>query len=281
MRRKALLIVVLTISLSANAGSGWVKKKGETYLKLNQFWVQSDRGYFDANGVFDPLRRSSLFTTSLYGESGLGERWSMEFFVPIYTRHTLTTLDEMGNEVSKDAIGGIGDVNFGLKQSIVNNSNFAFSATYTIGLPLGVTGGGEDATLFTGDGELNAMLRLDAGVPFGFGKVGGYFNLNAGYNLRSQIFSDEFLFGTELGISVFESKLWLIGRIIGIEATQSGTNADGNVFASNVNFVNYSVEANLYLNERLGISSNYTGNVSGSTVLISPAYNVGFFYDIK
>jgi len=281
MKKNISLLVLIVSCTQSFAGSGWVKKKGETYLKLNQYWVTSQGGYFDADGVLDPFRQSSLFTTSLYGETGLSEGWSFEFYVPLFSTNTLSISDEMGNEIFTDKISGIGDLNLGVKQLLVNQDAFALSATYMLGLPLGLNSGGDDGTLFTGDGELNANFRLDAGIPFGLGKFGGYFNANVGYNMRSTIFSNEFAFGTELGLSAFESKFWIITRLNGIEATKTGANTEGNLFASNVNFVNYSVEANMYLSNELGLSVNYVGNVSGANVLITPAYNVGLFLDLK
>ncbi|MEM7162116.1 MAG: hypothetical protein AAF487_06690 [Bacteroidota bacterium] len=263
------------------AGSGWVKKKGETYIKLNQNWVQSIGGYFDSEGNFDPQRESSLFTTSFYTESGLGENLSFEMNLPLFTSNRLIITDEMGNETLNESIGGIGDVNLGIKQSLVKKDYFAMSMTYTLGVPLGSVSGGTDGTLFTGDGELNGMIRTDIGIPFGFGEFGGYFNANLGFNFRGNVFSDELLFGSELGISAFKSRFWLISRIVGIEAVQSGQTSNGNPFAGNVSFINYSVEGDMYLGERLGLSVNYVGNISGADVLITPSYNIGVFLDIK
>ena len=281
MRNTIVSILLIVLGNSLIAGSGWVKKKKQHYLKLNQFWVQTAGGYFDQEGLLDPMRMASLYTTSLYGEIGTGEGISIEFYVPIYSRNVLAISDDMGNMASKESIGGIGDVNFGLKQSILAKDHLAISMSYMVSIPLGVTQGGSDGTLFTGDGDLNGLVKCDIGVPFGLGKIGGYINGNIGYNLRSQNFSNELWYGSELGISFLENNVWIIGRLVGIEATQSGSSSSGIPFASNVSFLNYSVETAYYLNSDYGISAGYVGNVNGSDVLITPAYNVGFFYDLK
>ena len=276
-----LSVVFVIATLKVHAGSGWVKKQGETYYKLNQSWVSSI-SYFNSLGALDPTLKSSLFTTSFYMESGVGDKWSLELYVPLFVRHTLernmATTSEMEFE---DAISGIGDVNFGAKYALINKGLVAVSSTFTAGIPLGTSRESEDGFLFTGDQELNAMVKLDAAVPFGNKTFGGYFNVNAGYNLRTQNFANEVWYGTELGISAMESKFWLIGRINGIEAMSGSSDQMGNAFESNVSFLNYSIEGDIYMTEKLGLSVNVVGNISGNDILIAPSYNVGFFYDVK
>lgn len=276
-----IMIVMTFFSMILLGGSGWVKKKGQGYLKLNQFWVQTSGGYFNSDGVLDPMRMSSLFTSSLYGELGAGQKLSFEFYLPFYSRNELMISDDMGNISFEEGIGGFGDINLGLKQSLVEEESVALSLTYMVSIPTGITQGGTDGTLFTGDGDLNGLIKSDVGIPFGFGKIGGYVNANLGYNFRTQNFSDELWYGSELGLTAFESGFWLIARMMGISATQKGTTPGGIPFAGNVSFTNYSVEASMLLNKEIGISANYVGNISGSDVLITPAFNFGVFYEFR
>ena len=281
-KKQFLSVLFLCFSSVLFAGSGWVKKKGQTYYKLNQSWVSSSF-YFNSLGVLDASLSSTLFTTSFYMESGLGDNWSLELYVPFYTRHTLTREIAQGSEVVfDDALSGLGDINFGVKNSLLNKDFMSLSATFMLGVPLGTTREAEDGFLFTGDDELNGMVKLDMGIPFGSKNFAGYFNTNVGYNLRGQNFNNELGYGAELGLSAMESKFWLISRINGIRAMK-GTSGEqqASVFASNVNFLNYSIEADIYMTEKLGLSVNYVGNISGNDILIAPTYNVGFFYDVK
>ena len=70
------------------------------------------------------------------------------------------------------------------------------SARVLFGLPTGKDSGGETGILQTGDGEFNQMLRLDLSSGF---SANGWFSFYAGYNNRTQGFSDDYRFGGEVG----------------------------------------------------------------------------------
>lgn len=281
--RYSVLILFLSLSASLLAGGGWVKSKGQGYYKLNQTWVES-MGYFSGGNGYSPRLNSQLFTTSLYTEHGLGKNFSVEAYLPIYVRHTIDgmILEDGENLVIEDAAGGIGDMNLGLRTSLYSSDFLNISGTLTLGIPLGSATLGERDNLFTGDDEFNQLIRTDISVPFGGKKVAGYSTVYAGYNNRSGVFTNEFWYGLEAGISAMESRVWLIGRINAIEAGDSGEEMEfTNAFTQSMSFTNFMVEAAFYLDPKTGLSVSYTGSIDGNVLLVAPVYSVGLFMDIK
>lgn len=276
-----MLFIGLTLSLTA--GGGWVKSKGEGYYKLNQTWVET-MGYFSGGNNYSPRLNSQLFTTSFYTEHGLGDKFSIEAYLPFYVRHTIEgMIFEDGEDlIVEDAAGGFGDVNLGLRTNILSKDFINISGTLTLGLPIGKATLGDRNNLFTGDDEFNQLIRVDASVPFGNRKIAGYSTIYCGFNNRSGVFSNEIWYGAEAGISTMESKLWLIGRLNAIEAGDNGDEMEfTNSFTQSMSFTNYMVEAAFYLDPKTGLSVSYTGSISGNVLLVAPVYSIGLFMDIR
>jgi len=198
---------MLVFSLDAFAGGGWVKSDGYGYYKLGQAWV-SDLGYFSGDGDFASGLETTLLTTSLYAEHGVGKGVSLEGYLPIFVRHSVDGIitEEMEDVQFSDAVNGIGDANLGLRVQLMKKDFFAWSGTFTLGLPLGSPTLGERKNLFTGDGEFNQLIRTDVSAPFGGDKVGGYVTAYTAVNLRAKNFSNEWWYGFEVGVSALESK---------------------------------------------------------------------------
>lgn len=267
----------------AQAGGGWVKKKKEGYYKLGLTWVESD-GYFSGGTGFSPNLNSSLLTTSFYAEHGLSDGLSAELYLPFYMQHSVEgSITEDGVDlIESDQVGGPGDINIGLRGKLYSSDLLNISGTVTLGLPTGSAALGKRKNLFTGDGEFNQLLRLDASVPYGGKKVAGYTTLYGAFNNRGDNFSNEFQYGLESGISALDSKMWLIGRFMAIEALgEQSNNEFTNSFTQSMSFTNYMVEAAFYLNEKSGLSVSYTGSVKGNVLLVAPVYGLGLFMDIK
>jgi hypothetical protein len=280
------LFILTAVTLMCNtliAGGGWVKKKGEGYYKVGQSWVQS-MGYFSGGLDYSPKLNSELFTTSFYSEHGLSDRFSAELYLPIFINHITdgTVMDGGMDIIERDNAGGIGDINLGLRGSIYSSDLINVGGTFTLGLPTGKPGLGKRENLFTGDGEFNQIIRVDASVPFGGKKVAGYSTVYSGFNNRSNNFSDEYHYGVEVGLSAMESRLWLIGRINGINAIDASLETEfTNSFTQSMSFTNYMVEAAFYFDQKTGLSVSYTGSLDGNVLLVAPVYSIGIFLDVK
>jgi len=280
-----LMTFLVLVSGAASAGGGWVKSKGQGYYKFGQSLVTS-QGYFGSESIFYSTLSSSLYTTSLYAEHGIGEGVSIEGYLPIFIRHSVTgNAFEDGTDVAyDDAASGIGDANIGLRVSILKQDRLALSGTFTLSLPLGSPTLGDQGNLFTGDGEFNQILRMDLSTPFGGKKVGGYATVYGAFNNRSGAFSNELLYGGEVGFSFLQSKLWLIGRYNAIYAarpTLSEVDQPVNALTSSGSFSTYMVEASFMMSKKVGLSVSYTGSISGDILLVAPIYSGGIFLNIN
>lgn len=80
-------------------------------------------------------------------------------------------------------------------------------------------------------------------------------------------------------------RLWLIGRLFGIESFKNGDTSDQqnttSIFANNSEYTSYSIEAAAYLTKTLGISVNFTSAFRGEIIFASPSYSVGVFLDLS
>ena len=286
-RSTILLITGLLFSANLFAGGGWPQPKGQGYFKLYQWWVIADRHYTDA-GLIDPNVTNGIFNTSFYGEYGFTDRLTgvvnFPFFSRAYFNNTLsaTTGDLL---VPGEAINSIGDTDIGLKYGLVTNRRIAVSATLTLGLPLGNSAGGTAGNLQTGDGEFNQMLQVDAGTGFSLGSVPAYANIYAGFNHRTNGFSDEIRYGVEAGLNLFNQRLWLIGRLYGIESLQNGDMGENinstSLFANNSEFLTVSPELAFQITDKWGVSASYATALSGKIIFANPSYSVGVFFNLK
>lgn len=277
-------ILMLSMSLEAQAGGPWPQLKAEGYFKLSQWWIVADQHYTDL-GLIDANVTTGIFNTSLYAEYGLTDRLTgilnMPFFSRAYNNNQISgTTGEVLNP--GDAINSFGDTDVGIKYGLTKpGSSVAVSASLIFGIPLGQEIGGIQNNLQTGDGEFNQILRIDVGKSFEKAYVSAY----TGFNNRSNGFSDEFQYGIEAGVNLMNKKLWLFGRLYGVESLKNGDTGVGtnstSIFANNIAYTSYSLEAAYYLKDRLGISANIASAFRGELVLANPSYSAGIFFELK
>ena len=283
------VLFLLFISSSLFAGGGWPQPKGQGYFKLYEWWIVSDQHFTDL-GRIDPNMTTGIFNTSIYAEYGFTNRITGIINAPLYSRSFFN------NQVSKttgevitegESIGSFGDTELGIKYGLTPNKPIATSASLILGIPLGNDSGGSQGNLQTGDGEFNQILRLDAGtsIPIKAEGVSAYANVYIGFNNRNNGFSDEFRYGVEAGVSLFEQKLLLSGRLNAVESLNNGDKGNEvtstSVFSNNSEFLNIGGEIAYNINEKFGVSVSYDSAVSGKVILASPSYSVGVFFNLK
>lgn len=287
--KKLFLTLLITIPFLSQAGGGWTKPKGSAYYKVSQWWVVAAKHY-TSNGSIDPNATMGIFNSSFYGEYGITDRVTGIVYFPFFSRayRNAQVSGTTGMTTSpSEAVNSIGDTDIAVKYGISKpGSKFVFAGTLLLGLPLGKDDGGSDGSLQTGDGEFNQMIRFDLSRSFSIGKVNAYGNIYAGFNNRTQNFSDEFRAGGELGASFLKNKLWGILRMDVVESLQNGlSSAEGStgmtIFSNNTEFVSYTYEAAYYISEKVGVSASYGGALSARLILAAPSYSVGVFLDLK
>ncbi len=287
--RILVLAFVVTLPLFTQAGGGWPKKKGTGYYKLSEWWIVADQHY-TSTGLIDPNVTSAIFNTSLYAEYGFTDRLTSILYFPFFSRalqNDVVSGTTGAVTTEGEAINTVGDTNLGFKYGLSGSgSKYSVAATLTFGLPLGENAGGSNGALQTGDGEFNQLIQLDVSRSFSIGKLPIYGNVYTGFNNRTEKFSDEFRLGAELGLSLAQTKLWLIGRLDVVESLKNGlTAAEGvainGVFSNNTEFAAVTMEAAYYLTEKFGFSAAVGGAFRGEIILARPSYSVGLFLDWK
>ncbi len=286
MKGLFILLICTLSSQAISAQSGWNTPGGSAYVKLNQWWITTDEHYTD-EGRLDPNLTTGLYTTSLYANIGLSDKWAGIAYLPFFSRSlhnnllSGTTRDVI---IPGEAINNIGDPQIGIQYQVWRGKHIALSTGLYLGIPLGETGGGDLGILQTGDGEFNQILRTDAGVSFTLGSLTGYGNVYLGYNNRSEGFSDEIRYGTELGMNVIANRVLALVRLYGIASLRNG---DGNIisdgssfFANNSEHLTISPEVNILITDRLGVSAGLASVLDGRIIFAGTSYSLGIYYQI-
>ncbi len=271
------------------AGGPWPQQKGAGYFKLSEWWIVFDQHYTDA-GLIDPNVTTGIFSTFFYAEYGLTSRLTGVLNAPLFSRNYMNNLVSNTTKeilVEGEALNSLGDIDVGLKYGITRpGSSVPISLSIVLGLPTGKSVAGTLNNLQTGDGEFNQLVQVDAGFGFKLGeKAAGYTSAYIGFNNRTKGFSEEFRYGLESGVGLFDQKLWIIGRLFGIESLKNGSTAENttstSIFANNTEYTSISMEVNYYLTKRTGLSASIAGAVRGEIIAAAPSYSIGVFYDLS
>ena len=285
MKRSSYIIIIsIILSQVGLAGGGWPQPKGSGYFKLSEYWLFADEHYTD-QGLLDPNLTIGFFSTSLYGEYGVTDRLTAQFFAPFFVRNIF--YDQVSAATGEtfiegEGINGVGDFDLTLKYGLTKpGSRVAISAGVTLGLPLGRTTGSSLQNLQLGDGEFNVISRVDVGTSWELGYEGlpMYLNVYGAFNNRTNDFSDEVRVGAEIGAQFFDKKLLLSGKLDVIESLRngipSGLNSGASLFANNAEISTVTVELAYNIQENWGISVSTARPFRGENIFSAPAYSVG------
>lgn len=286
---KLVTVMLIFFSISVFAGGGWPKKKGSAYIKVAGWWIDSNEFYNGNGDNSKAIVNSGLFNVNVYAEYGITDRLTAIAYVPFFSRSYQDREVDQDGIVSDQRPGGdintFGDSEIGLKYGLYKNDYISLAGSVILGLPLGDDGSDEELSLATGDGEFNQIVRADLGVSlFNSPNASIYGNVYAGFNNRTEGFSDEFRGGLELGLGLFNKKLFIVGKLDTIESFENGddieSSGSGSIFANNTEVVNLTAEVSYYLTKKIGISGSIASPLSGKNVYADPAYSVGLFLDL-
>ncbi|MEO1435238.1 MAG: hypothetical protein AAFV80_06845 [Bacteroidota bacterium] len=283
-RKNIILVLLLTLGgIPLLAQSAWVSEKGKGYFKASTWWVIAD-AHFTGNGGIDPNITSGVVNNSIYADYGITNRISAIVYFPFYSKaYNNNLVSATTGEVIQDGevVNGIGDTDISINVGIIQNKPVVWSASLTLGLPLGIDDGGSQGTLQTGDGEFNQMIRTQVGTGFKLANIDFYTQGFVGYNNRTNGFSDEFRFGLELGATFWERRILASMRLIGIESLQNGDSMapinSTSLFANNAESLAFSPEIAYVFNDKWGFSANLGKAISGRLIFANTTYSVGAF----
>lgn len=284
---KSILPIVLLLScVPVRAGGGWPQPKNGLYLKLFQWWVISDEHFTDTGGT-DPNVTSGIFNTAVYGEYGFTNRFTGIAYFPLFSRAYNNNIisGTTGETVTPgEAINSIGDAIITAKYGLIINRPIVVSASVSLGLPLGIDDGGVNNTLQTGDGEFNQMVRLDASTSLNVAGLNTFYTIYAGYNNRTNGFSDELRAGIEAGATFVNDRIFGIARLYTVQSLQNGDSDDipnsTSIFANNAEHITVSPEVGFKFTNNLGFAATAAFPISGRLIFSEPSYSAGIFFEL-
>jgi len=287
-KNRGLLVAILLVLFTTDgvfAGGPWTAKKGNSYIKLSEWWLVFDQHYTDV-GLVDPNITTGIFNTFIYTEYGITDKFTAILNGALLSRNYMNNVRSIAtNEIiiKGEAINTIGDFDVGLKYGLTKpGANIPMAIGFILGLPIGATGKGTLGALQTGDGEFNQMIQFDIGKGFQIKKQPAYFSIYTAFNNRTNGYSEEFRYGAEVGVGLLSGKLWLSSKLNGIKSFKNGetieTVTSTSIFANNSEFTSIAFEANYLITQKFGLSVNYATAVSGKIIAAAPSYNVGVFF---
>ena len=285
---KTTLLFISILLLTQVSFAQWSKGKGKGYYKLSAWYLNTDQHFTDT-GEIDPNATRTQFNLNFYGEYGISNKLDVIAYVPFFARATQNNVFSATNGSliqPGEGVNSIGDIDLGLNYNFFKKGNWSASARLIFGLPTGEDAGGSDGSYQTGDGEFNQYLSGLLGYSTSFNGTPFYAKSYIGINNRTQNFSDEFRFGLESGINIFNKKVWLIGRLDVVESLHNGSLnaqnvAQGSIFANNIEFIGIGAEVSYYITDKWGVSVGVGGAISGRIIAANPSLTGGIFLDIK
>ena len=274
-------ILAFLVSTPILAGGGWVYKKKSGFIKISQWWINSNQHYTSL-GTTNGNVASGIYNTSLYAEYGFTDRLTGTLFFPFFSRATRSDEFSPAGDlvVAGDEINSIGDTDIAIKYGIIRDKRFVLSGTLTLGLPLGTSNGGVEGVVQTGDGEFNQMLSFDLSTSLPIGsKVNTYYSLNTGFNNRTNGFSDEFRFGVEAGVTFFE-RVTTSFRLYVVKSLNNGSSTLSNgtsIYSNNMEFTSFTTEISYNVTKKIGLSANYGTAFAATNIFANPSYSVGVY----
>lgn len=274
----SLFLLCFALQTQLLAG-GWPQPKGGGFFKLDFSFIRGDDFFgmdgniYNINGAGTTLGN---YVTSFYGEYGLTDRLTAIAYVPFFVRNTVNEgVGAITGEILQPGLenNALGDIDLGFRYGLYAKNGWSVTTAVILGLPTG------DATnenlLFTGDGEFNQQIRLEAG----YGRSKWYATGYVGFNNRTEGFSEEFRYELEFGYKFFDNKLIAGTKLSGVESLNNGTpDGSGNgLFSNNVEFVSPQAFIAYEFDQKFGLSAQVAGAVSGRNVLASPAISFGAY----
>lgn len=274
-RRLLAAGLVLLVSLGgptgARAGGGWVKKKRSFYGKVSVSSFRSNKYYSLLGNLNDQGAQFRQTSVNLYAEYGLTDRLTVILNTPLFRANRFA---------NTGTTSGFGDAMVELKYGLLTRKipvAISIAPSFPTGKSRALVANrdvpGNFINLPIGDGELNIWTRGYASSSLGNNT---YVSADAGYNFRTQGFTNQYTFGGEIGHR-FGEKLWINGTLR--QFATAGTpnpNKGSFVYGEGLEYVGYSVGAAYSVSQQISLTVDYA-NLLGrrQNVYSGPMVGVG------
>lgn len=293
MKRILFFAVFLSTLLPlALAQSGWTQKSNAGYFKLNQSVIRAGQ-FFNPNGDLIDITTTSVYSSVLYGEYGLNDRFTALVNAQLFVRSTINELESRidGAIIPGDEFNGLGEIQLGLKYGFLQSGPIVLAASGQVKLPSGESVGGDTELLQSGDGAWGAIGMLHA--SHSFYPQPFYANLSVGYQWRgtadlayssglvSVDYDDAFVWGGELGWT--PNANWTLAlkwtQVQPFEADAiEGITGSSSIFGNRLTYFAIIPEVNYISPQNWGVSGSIGGVLAAKNILAAPSINLGVFY---
>lgn len=282
IKNSIIFLLLLCFQPDLLAG-GWPQPKGNGFFKFDFSFIRAreffgmDGETYDINGAGTTL---GYYTTSLYGEYGITDKLTFIGYVPFFVRNTVNEgVGAITGDILQQGLenNSIGDIDLGLRYGLFAKNGWSVTTALLVGLP---TGDFENKDLlFTGDGEFNQQLRLEAGYGANRWYATGY----VGFNNRTENFSDELRFEAEFGYKFWKNRLLTGLKLSGIQSFYNGDSSGSanGLFGNNVEFLSPQAFVAYEPSPKVGFIAQISGATSGRNVLAAPAISFGVYLKVN
>lgn len=249
-----LALVLLLLAQDSVAGGGWVRKKNTFYGKLRVSSFRTNKYYNLAGELNDQGAQFQQTSLDLHAEYSVSKRLTLILNAALFWSNKFSTTN---------AATGIGDALVEAKYGILTG-NFPVAISVGAQLPTGqsrilvadVNRPGSQINLPIGDGELNIWTKLHASIPFSH----GYASFEAGYNKRTQGFSDQYTMAAEVGYKI--GLVWTNATLrrlnsVGVPDTDKGSF----VYGEGLEFTAYSLGAAIPVTKKMGLTLDFSSMI--------------------
>ncbi len=268
-----LSILIIFLMQSTSVAGAWTQKKGRAYYKMDFRYLNSTKMY-NSDGVKVPIPEFTDMTIGIFGSYGITD--DLTTFINFNAFKTVS-LDTLSSAVGFDTdVKNIGDLDIGFKYGFAHFGKTVISAKLIFGLPTGIST--PDGGLWTGSGNFNQLLGLEAGHSFYPLPI--YLSGGVAFNIRTNGFSDEFKYIIEGGYK-FTKKLSLTLRFHGVVSFKNGdpkVKGGFGMFSNNQEYIAYNAELVYKISNGFGIKGYYESGTNGKNIISAPVFNVGIYF---
>jgi hypothetical protein len=296
MKRISFFVLFLSALMPVVQGqSGWTQDQNAGYFKLNQSTIRAGR-FFNPEGDLIDITTTSVYSTAVYGEYGLNDRFTALLNAQLFVRSTINNLESRidGAVIPGDEFNGLGEIQLGLKYGIIKTGPIVLAASTQLKLPSGQNVGGNSELLQSGDGAWGALGMVHASHSFYPKPL--YANLSVGYQWRGTAdlaytsgpvnvnYDDALIWGGELGWTPNSSWViafkWTQVQPFGSDSAE-GVTGSSSIFGNRLAYFALIPEVNYITARNWGISASAGGVFFARNILAAPSYNLGVFYLLK
>lgn len=255
----SLLVFLVVCATPLLAGGAWIRMPNSWYAKLNATTLSSNVFYTIAGRRLETSDFSTQ-TIQLYGEYGIISNLQGVVDIPVFKRAAFTT---------SEASYGPGDAAIELRYGVLTG-NYPVAVGIGVELPTGdkqkLTAStiepGAFINLPTGDGEFNTWLRGYA--SHSLYPLPAYVSLDAGYNLRTQEFSNQYAVGIQGGYKFLDAVWLTVGvRRLATAGTPNPALLSAIGIGEGVEYTSYSIGAAWELAQHYSLTFDYLSAFGG------------------